>query len=185
MGSLGGMGGGSPYTMRVCAKLASAMQSIFGSVPVHFRACVPVAKTLLPSHNSLSFMMLSEKSTLPTVSPSWQSGKELVPGKSFRCIVSFHCMHFISLHAFHCNEGECKECNDATNQRQIREASGNRRPNRARSGTAGATRSDSASLVWRRLFSCRRLDRRSAAAPGLWPAVDRPWSAHRLRRCSV
>ena len=36
-----------------------------------------MAKTLLPSHNPLSFMMLRPKSTLPTVSRTWQSGKVL------------------------------------------------------------------------------------------------------------
>src|SRR5216683_4473713 len=56
------------------------------------------------------------------MSRTWQSGKGLVLRKSFRCIVSFHCMrfisfhfvsfHFISFHAFHCKGGMCKTCNE-------------------------------------------------------------------------
>src|SRR5713101_7377576 len=53
--------------------------------PFHFRVCVPVAKTLLHSHNPLSFMGLCSKSTLPTVSPTWQSGKELGNGGGRDC----------------------------------------------------------------------------------------------------
>src|SRR6266851_2584367 len=46
----------------------------------HLRVCVSVSNTLRPSHNHLSFMMLSQKRTLPTASRSWQSGKVLTQG---------------------------------------------------------------------------------------------------------
>ena len=56
-------------------------QWISGS-PFHFRRCGNVAKYSEANRKAMSGMILNSASTLPTRSPSWQSGKALPLGRA-------------------------------------------------------------------------------------------------------
>ena len=69
-----------PWTsvcVRVCVKLAGAMQSIFQTMLIQIRERGGLAEYSAASHKPLSFNLLRSSTTPPTPSRLWRTGEEL------------------------------------------------------------------------------------------------------------